>query len=543
MTLSSTTFTSCLSWCSSAATDSYRESESLPNTFNQHPTTGILHQIEINNFKASSLLKMATFLVFGTLSTFSADVDATPGSTLQPKFMGFVSSGFPEFSPAAQIAFEQMKNTINIVYTKYGYAPLETPAIERVETIAAKGIGDKEIYALRRLQAEEGEGEINLALRFDLTVPLCRYVGENKYTLMFPFRRQAVGKVWRGEHAATGRFREFYQYDADIIGHNNLDIMHDAEAPAMINEIFTALGVGEFVIRVNNRKVLQGLFESFGLKDARSIKSAIRIVDSLEKVSLSETIIKLSELGINVENANILIDLFTAREANDIILGKLKEKVSSNAFSQSFLNGVADLESVYIGMLDLGVPPTRIQIDLSIAGGLDYYTGTVYETNLVGFEDLGSVCSGGRYDELVSKLMSKRETREEETLSAQEQFPGVGISIGLTRLFSNLVSRGVINIDKSSPAKVLMTVQDRSFLSVYQNLAKTLRDNGIPTEIYYQADKLKKQLRFASIKGIEYAVIGNKSEIESGQINVKDLRTGIQSTMRIDNVFSFFNHS
>ena len=538
MNLKLSAFTSGLLCFSSAATCSAIGLESQFNVFNQRSRVRITRQVSC---KSPSLMKVATLLACSTFATFSAEINTATSSNNEPRFMNFVSSGFPEFSPGAQIAFEQMKNTINSAYIKYGYAPLETPAIERVETIAAKGIGNKEIYALRRLQAEEGEGEVELALRFDLTVPLCRYVGENKYTLVFPFRRQAVGKVWRGEHASTGRFREFYQYDADIIGRDTLDIMHDAEAPAMINEIFQVLNVGEFVIRLNNRKVLQGLFESFGLNESQSIKQAIRIVDAIEKVSREETILKLSELGINGENASTLIDLLTSHNPNEVILAQLKDMASRAGYGQEFSNGVADLESVYRGMLDLGVPAKRTQIDLSIARGLDYYTGTVYETNLIGSEDLGSVCSGGRYDELVSKLMVKKDSKGgEEVSEVREQFPGVGISIGLTRLFTNLVSRGLINIEKSSPAKVLMTVQDRSFLSTYQNLAKILRAHDIPTEIYYQTDKLKKQLKFASSKGIDYAVIGNAEEMNSGNINVKNLNTHTQTTVKIEDILTYF---
>ncbi len=435
--------------------------------------------------------------------------------------MSMVISGFPEFSPKAQIVFEQVKRVIADAFSRYGYSPLETSTFERVETIQAKGMVDKEIYALRRLQAEEGEGDKDLALRFDLTVPLARYVAEHSNKLTFPFRRQAVGKVYRGEKASTGRYREFYQFDADIIGRGTLDIIHDAEPPAMIHEIFDSLGIGEFVIRLNNRKILQGMFGSLGIEDPKKIKKAIRVVDSLEKVSRGETVSQLIELGIAPEKVDELIDILTTTAPNNAILERLDLMAAS--MEAGFKEGTDQLKAVYDATLALGVPERRLRIDLGIARGLDYYTGTVYETNLLAAPDLGSICSGGRYDELISKYAE-----------ARESFPGVGISIGLTRLLSNLFERGILRAETQSPAKVLVTTQDRALLSSYQAIAATLRRAGINTEIYYEDSRLGKQITSASKKGIPFVLIGNNSELSSGNINVKNLLTGIQETIPVD---------
>lgn len=340
--------------------------------------------------------------------------------------MSHVSRGWPEFLPQAQIVLEKMKHSISTVYAKYGYAPIETPAIERIETLEAKGISSKEIYGLRRLNIvdEEDDGTTALALRFDHTVPLARYVSEHKSSLAFPFRRQAIGKVWRGEKASGGRYREFYQCDVDIIGRGNLDIIHDAEPPAIISEVFENMGIGEFVIRINNRKVLQGLFESIGIVDPRTIKRTIKVVDNMEKLTESENLAALEELSITPENSRLLIDMLNPQESGSMILDKL----NSMNLSPLFMDGVRDLSTVYREVLNLGVPERRLKIDLSIARGLDYYTGTVYETALIEHPDLGSICSGGRFDNLAE-------------LYGEESFPGVGISIGLTRLFYSLLTR------------------------------------------------------------------------------------------------------
>ena len=424
------------------------------------------------------------------------------------------ASGFPEFLPEAQIIFDRTKHIISVVFSKYGYSPVETPAIERIKTITAKGINNKEIYGLRRLNVSEGdEGEKDLALRFDHTIPLARYVAKHSREITFPFRRQAIGKVWRGERASSGRYREFYQCDVDIIGRGNLDIIHDAEPPAIINEIFDQMKIGEFVIRVNNRKILQGLFEGMGLRDYESIKRAIKTVDSMEKVTVNESLLALKALGLTADNAKLLIDLLTTEEENSVLLDKLS---SMELRGESFQKGVREISTVYRETINLGVPERRLKIDLGIARGLDYYTGTVYETGLIGYPDLGSICSGGRYDNLAE-------------LYGEEPFPGVGISIGLTRLFSNLLERGLVICSSSSVASVLVTSQDKRFMSSYQRIATMLRSSNINTEIYYENDSLGKQLKFASKKGIRFATISNGDEVRSETVNVKDLISGQQA--------------
>lgn len=421
--------------------------------------------------------------------------------------------GFPEFLPGEQMVLDAMKATISSAYSRYGYGPIETPAIERIATLEAKGIDGKEVYGLRRLNTVDAEddGTTSYALRFDQTVPLARYVAEHKDSLAFPFRRQAIGKVWRGERASTGRFREFYQCDVDVIGRGKLSLLHDAEPPAIINEVFENMGIGRFVIRVNNRKILQGLFQTLGVEDPRLIKSAIKVVDNMEKESEADTQRALVEMGISPDKAAIIQSFFKSKMPGEELLDHLRSK----GYNPLFMEGVEELRTVYRQILELRVNPSNIQIDLGIARGLDYYTGTVYETTLVDYPDLGSICSGGRYDNLAESY-------------AEEKFPGVGISIGLTRLFSNLLERGIVKTKASGPAPILITCQNPSQLSAYQHIATTLRLAGINTEVYYEEDALGKQLRFANKRGIPFVIIANADEIAAGIVNLKDMLTGEQ---------------
>ncbi|NBC33481.1 MAG: histidine--tRNA ligase [Alphaproteobacteria bacterium] len=421
-------------------------------------------------------------------------------------------SGFPEWLPEQKLVEERWLAVIRREFARYGFTPIETPAIERKEVLAAKGVVEKEIYALSRLAAGEGEDPATeMALHFDLTVPLARYVAQHFASLTFPFRRYQIQKVWRGERPQAGRFREFYQCDIDAIGNGSLGLLNDAEMPCVIHAIFSQLDIGRFVVRLNNRKILQGYLESLGLPAERT-PAALRVIDGLDKVGRDQVRHELQgQAGLDGAAAERLLG-FLESEGE---LGALRRIEAGPLFEQ----GVAELTEVVDGLHALGMPAEAFAIDLGIARGLDYYTGTVYETVLVDRPDFGSICSGGRYDNLAGTF-------------TKQQLPGVGISIGLTRLLARLFEAELVKPGPATAADVLVTVMDKAVLPQTLNLARDLRAAGLNTEVYTQLNKkLGDQLKYADKKGFPIVVIAGEDELARGEVTVKHLASGEQVTV------------
>ena len=418
-------------------------------------------------------------------------------------------SGFMELLPNEQILFNQMRETIEDTYKKFGFLPLDTPVIELSEVLLAKAGGEteKQIYRFNK-------GDKDLSLRFDLTVPLSKYVAKNYGNLSFPFRRYQIGKVYRGEKAQKGRFREFYQCDIDIIGDGELSTINDAEIPSVIYNLIKELGFEEFTIRINNRKILNGLFEYINQKD-NSVE-ILRIIDKIEKIGKDAVIEDLEKIGVSKEAIEKIINFIEIDGTTDEKLQKLQDL---NIENETFKLGLEELISVVKYIRIFGVPDTHFKVDLTIARGLDYYTGTVYETFLNDYRELGSVCSGGRYENLAEYYTDKK-------------LPGVGISIGLTRLFYKLNELGLIKAEKASMSDVLVIpmVDDLSKPII---LANSLREKNINTEIYLNDKKLKAKLKYADKLQIPYVIIVGEDEINSGVISVKNMITGEEKKANI----------
>ena len=414
-------------------------------------------------------------------------------------------SGFMELLPADQLKMERLLGTLRRVYSLYGFTPLDTPAIESAEVLLAKGGGETEKQIYRFMK-----GDSDLALRFDLTVPLAKYVAANYAKLQFPFRRFQIGKVWRGERAQRGRFREFYQADIDVIGDGKLDIMNEAEIPSIICRAFTELGLRDFTIRINNRKVLGGFFRMHGMSAPAEI---LRTIDKLEKIGAEKVrAILLEDCGLDESQAAAVLDFtgFTGTTAE-----KLAFLEGMCGRDELFDEGVRELRTVAEALPGLGVPPERFALDFTIARGLDYYTGTVYETTINSHPEIGSVCSGGRYDDLAEYYTDRK-------------LPGAGISIGVTRLFYVLSEQGLLNPElEAAPADaiVLPMTEDLSFAA---ETATLLRESGIRTQLYTEEKKFKQKLSYASKLGIPFAVIIGEDEAKSGLVSLKDMRRGEQ---------------
>ena len=420
--------------------------------------------------------------------------------------------GFMELLPADQILFNDMYDKIREVYESFGFLPLDTPVIELSEVLLAKAGGEteKQIYRFQK-------GDNDLSLRFDLTVPLARYVAQHQNDLVFPFKRYQMSKVYRGERPQKGRFREFYQCDIDIIGGDDLDILYDAEMPAVIYHVFKKLGIGDFTIRINNRKVLGGFFASLGLSD--KIEEILRIIDKIEKIGKDKVVEELVKIGVPEESTDKIIDFIT-------ITGDRKQMLESlralGVEDESFVLGVNELETVSDAMVMFGMPEENFRIDLSIARGLDYYTGTVYETTINGHPEFGSVCSGGRYDNLTGYYTDKK-------------LPGIGISIGLTRLFSQLRDNGLIAPKTGSMAKVLVIPMDKDVLPYAVQTANTFRANGIPSDVYYGTKGMKQKMKYAARMGVAYAAIIGTDEATNDVLALKDMNgEGGQKTLSVE---------
>ncbi|MFZ2586653.1 MAG: histidine--tRNA ligase [Alphaproteobacteria bacterium] len=431
---------------------------------------------------------------------------STPTSAPAPLKLTGAISGFPELLPAQQRAFQTAVERVRGVYESFGFTPLETAAVERIDTLLSKGISAKEVYGLRRLAAEdEDSGAKDLALRFDLTVPLARYVVQNMNDLVFPFRRYQVQPVWRGERAQKGRYRQFYQFDIDTIGDTTLPLAADAEILAAAVKALTALNIGPFTLRVNNRKLLQGLLTWADIHGDNQ-QAAIKLIDDAEKIGWDKTLAGLRAFSCN--EAEALVELL--RDPNP--LDAIKRKINFDK-----VEGYAELTTVLaLARTMAGLPEgdTTIQPDLTIARGLDYYTGTVVETKLHAAPELGSICSGGRYDNLTASLGKKT-------------MPGVGISIGISRLCAWMLTQPAYQLP-ATPARVLVACQDESLLAHYAHVAATLRAAGIATE-QALGGALGTQLKNAAKRGVAFAVIIGQPEYATGEALVKNLATTDQT--------------
>ena len=411
--------------------------------------------------------------------------------------------GFMELLPNEQILFNQMKEKIQKSYEKFGFLPLNTPIIELADVLLAKAGGEteKQIYRFTK-------GDHDLALRFDLTVPLAKYVAMHYGNLSFPFKRYQIGKVYRGERPQKGRFREFYQCDIDIIGDTELNTLYDAELPNVIYTTFTELGFSDFTIHINNRKILNGLFNSLNLTNQST--EIMRIIDKLTKIGVENVEKELIDLNIDKESISTILNFIQINGDNESKLNSLKQMCIDDNIFQA---GLKELTEVIDCMKLFGMPESSYTIDLTIARGLDYYTGTVYETFLNDYPSLGSVCSGGRYDNLAEHYTNKK-------------LPGVGISIGLSRLFYQLNELNALSSSKKSISDVLVVSAD-SDISVCLPVATELRKNNINTEIYMEDKKLKAKFKYADKLNIPFVAVIGENEIKTNTVSLKSMNTGV----------------
>lgn len=418
-------------------------------------------------------------------------------------------SGFMELLPADQIKMEKMMETLRRSYSVYGFAPLDTPIIESAEVLLAKGGGEteKQIYRFNK-------GDSDLALRFDLTVPLAKFVAANYGSLTFPFRRYQIGKVYRGERAQRGRFREFYQADIDIIGDGKLDIINEAEIPAIIYRTFTALGLRGFKIKVNNRKLLNGFYSLAGMSEKAG--DIMRTVDKLDKIGANKVRqLLMDELHMFSHKADDVMDFMAISGTNAEVIAGLERYRGMDAL---FDEGLEELKTVTRYLADFGVPEENFAIDLSIARGLDYYTGTVYETEMTAHPEIGSVCSGGRYDDLAGYYTDKK-------------LPGVGISIGLTRLFYVLSEQGMLSDETVSAPADALVIPMAEELGYAIAAATALRDAGIRTQLYCEQKKFKAKMSYADKLGIPYVILIGEDEIAENVVAVKNMQSGDQEKL------------
>ena len=420
-------------------------------------------------------------------------------------------SGFMELLPGKQIQFERMVQILRDTYSSYGFAPLDTPVIEDAQILLAKGGGEteKQIYRFQK-------GDSDIALRFDLTVPLAKYVALHCNDLAFPFRRFQISKVYRGERAQRGRFREFYQADIDIIGDGKLDIINEAEIPAIIYKVFNGFGLKRFQIRVNNRKILNGFYAMMELSEKSG--DIMRSVDKLDKIGAEKVkaILMGDECGLTEEQADEILKFIAISGTNAEVIAALEGYAGRN---EVFDLGLSELKAVCDNLAAFGVPESNFAVDLTIARGLDYYTGTVYETTLLDHPEIGSVCSGGRYDNLAGYYIEK-------------QLPGVGISIGLTRLFYVLDEQGLINPElPTAPCDAL--VLPMGDIGPAISLAEALRSGGIRVQLYGENKKFKQKMAYANKLGVPFAVLLGEDEIAENKCSVKDMRTGEQQKLTI----------
>jgi histidyl-tRNA synthetase len=423
--------------------------------------------------------------------------------------------GVMELLPLDQIAFQGLLDTVRRNFERFGFLPIETPVMEFSDVLLTKqgGETERQVYFVQstgNLGAADKGGVPELALRFDLTVPLARYVAQHENELAFPFRRYQIQRVYRGERAQRGRFREFYQCDVDVIGKDHLSIRYDAEIPAVIYSVFRDLSIGPFTIQLNNRKLMRGFFETLGISDGEQQALALREVDKLDRRGADHVreVLTGEAFGLGAAQAQQILDFVQVRSHGHAdALARLAALGGGNALLDA---GIAELREVLELIRAFGVPETHYALNLSIARGLDYYTGTVYETTLNEHPQIGSICSGGRYDNLASNY-------------TKSQLPGVGISIGATRLFWQLREAKLLG-DADSTVKVLVTQMDEANLPAYLELAALLRNAGIATEVVMEGGKLGKQFKHADRAGIRFVVVLGPDEIAKGVVSVKDMR-------------------
>ncbi len=430
-------------------------------------------------------------------------------------------SGFPEWLPAQRLIEQHYIDTIRRVYELYGYTGLETPAVERVSVLEAKGEVDKEIYGIGRLQGEP-QADWEMALHFDLTVPFARYVGQNYGSLNFPFKRYQIQKVWRGERPQEGRFREFYQADIDVIAEESLPMQFDAEMPAIIHEVFQKLGI-RAQIRVNNRKLLKGYYSACHIPEEQ-LTAVLREVDKLEKIGESGVRKSLLQLGLTEETITKCLALSKLKgERSEVLrrLNALLQELPDDENRRFFAQGISELEFI-ARELDY-IPSDNLIFDLGIVRGLDYYTGTIYETALPDYPALGSICSGGRYDNLASEFINRR-------------LPGVGISIGLSRLLAHLFKCGAENGKRQCPTEYLITWPEEALRPACLQIARYLRQHNVSAEIYHEPQSLKKQVRYADRRGIPQVIFPHLWTPEEQTVEVKNLADGTQQTLPLSSL-------
>lgn len=421
--------------------------------------------------------------------------------------------GFMELIPEEQILFNKMLDIIRKNYEKFGFLPIDTPVIEKSEVLLAKGGGEteKQIYRFEK-------GSTDMSLRFDLTVPLARYVAQHYSDINFPFRRYHIGKVYRGERNQKGRFREFYQCDIDIIGNNSLDIKNDAEIPSIIYSTFKELGFDSFTIKINNRKILKGFFNSLNIEDTTLV---LRAIDKLDKIGVDGVEKELEKLELNSTTINSIKEFIQIDGSNVEIIAKLKEL---NIDNEIFKEGIEELSTVVDYIKLFGVSEDNYKIDLTIARGLDYYTGTIYETFLDDYKSIGSVCSGGRYDDLA-------------TYYTKQKLPGVGISIGLTRLFYQLREANIINMEKTSLTDVLV-IPMKGFEAEGVKVVNDLRNEGIYAGVYLDSGKIGKKFNYADKLNIPYVIVVGEEEVKNKAYQLKNMKTGEQGSFTIEEIIN-----
>lgn len=424
--------------------------------------------------------------------------------------------GFMELLPKEQILFNEMMDIIRKNYEKYGFLPLDTPVIEKSEVLLAKGGGEteKQIYRFQK-------GDTDMSLRFDLTVPLARYTVEHFNDLAFPFKRYQIGKVYRGEKAQKGRFREFYQCDIDTIGNGTLSILNDAEFPVVIYHTFKDLGFDEFVVKLNNRKILNGFYRALEIEDTTTV---LRTVDKLDKIGSENVKKELIEAGISSEKAERILEFTQISGTNEEIIEQLKDL---NINNEMFIEGVGEISTVINYIKGYDIPQSNYKIDLKIARGLDYYTGTVYETELVNYPEIGSVCSGGRYENLASYYTDKT-------------LPGVGLSIGLSRLFYQLNQAKIIEAKRESLVDIMVIPMDNYEMDAVR-LASKLQNSGIATTVYTEEVKLGKKFKYADALNIPYTIVVGENEVSTGEYAFKDMKAQAQETLSIEKIIEKFN--
>lgn len=414
-----------------------------------------------------------------------------------------VMTGFMELTPRQQLEFNRMKSIIAEEYARFGFTAIDTPVLERAEVLLAKAGGETEKQIYRFLK-----GDTDIALRFDLTVPLARYVAEHYNDLVFPFRRSHIGKVYRGERAQHGRFREFYQCDIDVIGDGTLAIAYDAELPRIIYAIFSRLNLGDFTIKVNNRHILSGFMAHIGAEPQAA--AILRVVDKIEKISHEAFVEELAKLGLIASQVDQVVRFVDIHGSPDEMIAALR---AMNISGEAFVRGVNELEKVVNLVRVNGVPDANFAVDLSIARGLDYYTGTVYETFLNKYRQLGSICSGGRYDNLASQYTN-------------HSLPGVGVSIGLTRLFSQLMELGLVESTRKTVADTVVIPLSNEQLDAALAAADYLRAQNLRVDVLLESGPVKKKFKYADKLGVTKVVIIGADEVAKGAYTVQDMRSG-----------------